>query len=71
MWIPIILTIVVLFLLSVFLFPDVYLGIIKKSIKKDRESYVRDFGYDKMIEDLGPAEWWYDPLDLDEDTKNR
>lgn len=58
MWIPIVLTIVVLFLLSVFLFPEAYLELYKRILRSARKDYARRNGYQKMMEKLGPYEWW-------------
>ena len=52
------LTLSIIVFASVFLFPDLYLEVLKKFMKKVREDHVKDFGYQKMIEDLGPLKWW-------------
>lgn len=67
----IIVILAVLFLATVFAFPEFYLELLKRYMKKSGEDYAREFGYKKMIKDLGPPEPWEYPFELDEETMKR
>lgn len=56
---------VILFLFIYFapeLFPKEVITICRKMLKKLRTSYAKDYGYEQMIEDIGPLQMWEEDI---------
>lgn len=60
---------ITMILLSPILFWEQVFNTLRKMIKWFREHMAREYGYDKMITDVGPVAWWEYPLDLDNCSK--